>query len=210
MKNKFLTTELALFPMILALLIAQFNFGKLNVWSTLIAVAALVIVTMVYSIFNRLPTDKMPMIIYSLIVGYVFPAALIFLNSSNLTFSSFILIFLASFPATVSIFNVLLSQRIVMHNSPTNAAEVESLRRDLIIFSTSYVIGFFAIAAAVLFSFLPWTAFLLVAALVPVFNNVIKFISRPFIFETSNLAMRNYWMIAAALLIGLCFGIAVK
>ncbi|MFT9267321.1 hypothetical protein [Oenococcus sp.] len=211
MTDKFLTIKLIVFPIVLALLIVQFNFSKLNFWSSIAAVFAVIIITMIYSFFSQLPTEKTAIIIYSLILGYIIPAALIFLNSNNnLTLSSYVLVFLACFPAVVSIFNVLLSHRIIMHNSPANAEEVESLRRDLIMFSTAYVISFFAVAGAVLFAFLPWTTLLLVAALPPVFNNVIKFISRPFILATANLAMRNYWMMAIAMLLGLTFGILIR
>ncbi|WP_257614075.1 hypothetical protein [Oenococcus oeni] len=196
-------------PIILALLIVQFNFQKINWFVSSTIILIYLILSFLFSFFEHLEYTRLSAVFYALIFGYFLPLIIFYSNYRKSPFEFYLLMFLSLLPVVISIYDYQLAI-IISNNKENRDSDSRGLRRDLIFFSSDYGVTFFAVAGAILFGFLPWTSFLIFFSLFSVFNNILKFVARPFLKSTAILALQNYFIISFSLIIGILLGIIIK
>ncbi|MDN6968713.1 hypothetical protein FCS83_09150 [Oenococcus sp. UCMA 17063] len=209
MKKNLFEIKLMIPPIILTLLIVQFSFQRINWFISSIIIIIYLVLSFLFSFFEHFEYTKLTAIIYALFFGYFLPLIIFYFNSNKILFKSFLLMFLSLLPIVTAIYNYQLA-RIISNNRRYSSIDSKELRRDLVFFSSDYGVTFFAVAGAILFNFLPWTSFLIFVSLLPVFNNILKFVARPFLKQAVNLALQNYFIICFSLIIGIFLGIIIK
>ncbi len=208
--KKNLESELVILPMAIGLLITRYNFAKIDVVWTAAAVILILFFSAAYRFFVKFTFSQFKALAYALVIGYLTTFLTFFASSHNVSLQYVLLILLASFPAAISIFNIKLAADISLNHDHRDLLQSKGLKRELILFSSDYVVMFFAVVAAVMADLLPWTAFLILFSIGPIFNNVLKFITKPFIKETRELALQNYWLTLIPLTIGIFLGVFLK